>query len=378
MRPLYESIQDDLEIYNSKSSHFSPHLHSFIECVYITDGTLELGIGQELYHMEKGDFAVIFPGLIHHAQVFDPGKCHSMYMLASPSYAGSFRTMLTTQQPSNPIIRAKDVHPDIIYALNGLLEGSRKITARRSVASGTAQEQMERLAAAPVIRQGHTGAIHPVNQEIANHPSKAGAAAATAHTAAAETRSVHTGGASVQMSASAPSANITGRISQLPEMDDQLHPEIPALKQAFVQMILARALLHYTLVDRSVIKDDDLIYQTVAYVAEHFTEPITLTSMAKDLYVSPYSLSRIFSGTFHTNFNGYVNDTRLEYVCSLLRYSDQSITEAYENAGFESQRTFNRVFSDKLHMTPREYRNAFRETAAGDNKETAGHGYYHI
>lgn len=352
MRPLYESIQDDLEIYNSKSSHFSPHLHSFIECVYITDGTLELGIGQELYHMEKGDFAVIFPGLIHHAQVFDPGKCHSMYMLASPSYAGSFRTALTTQQPSNPIIKAKDVHPDIIYALNGLLEGSRKITARRSAASATAEEQKERLSAAPVIRQGQRGAIHPVNQESANHPIKA----------AQQTQDT----------------SITGRISQLPEMDDQLHPEIPALKQAFVQMILARAFMHYTLTDRSVIKDDDLIYQVVAYVAEHFADPITLTSMAKDLYVSPYALSRIFSGTFHTNFNGYVNDTRLEYVCSLLRYSDQSITEAYENAGFESQRTFNRVFSDKLHMTPREYRNAFRETAAGDNKEAAGHGYYHI
>ena len=112
----------------------------------------------------------------------------------------------------------------------------------------------------------------------------------------------------------------------------------------------------YKLEPRSATVNNDLIFRSVSYIAEHFAEPITLTKMAKDLYVSPYAISRMFSGTFHTNFNGYLNDTRIEYICSLLRYTDQSITEAYINAGFESQRTFNRVFQEKMHMTPREYR----------------------
>ena len=33
----------------------------------------------------------------------------------------------------------------------------------------------------------------------------------------------------------------------------------------------------------------------------------------------------------------------------------------YLDAGFESQRTFNRVFKDRFRMTPREYRKRFRE-----------------
>lgn len=41
-----------------------------MEIVCVTKGTLELGVGQELYHMETGDIGVVFPDVIHHYQVF--------------------------------------------------------------------------------------------------------------------------------------------------------------------------------------------------------------------------------------------------------------------------------------------------------------------
>ena len=40
-------------------------------------------------------------------------------------------------------------------------------------------------------------------------------------------------------------------------------------------------------------------------MATHFTEDISLTKMAQDLGYSPFALSRVFSQTFHTNFNRY-------------------------------------------------------------------------
>ena len=57
MFPVYEEKKKNLHIHLRTSAHASPHLHNFIEFIYITEGTLELGMGQELYHMEKGDFA---------------------------------------------------------------------------------------------------------------------------------------------------------------------------------------------------------------------------------------------------------------------------------------------------------------------------------
>ena len=66
MFPVYEEKKKNLHIH----LRTSPHLHNSIEFIYITEGTLELGMGQELYHMEEGDLAVIFPDVIHHYQVF--------------------------------------------------------------------------------------------------------------------------------------------------------------------------------------------------------------------------------------------------------------------------------------------------------------------
>ena len=84
MLPIYEKIENSLEIYHQNSCHIPPHLHKSLECVYITEGTLELGICQELYHMEKGDFAIVFPDLIHHYQVFCPQKSTAVYLFCQP------------------------------------------------------------------------------------------------------------------------------------------------------------------------------------------------------------------------------------------------------------------------------------------------------
>ena len=45
----------NLHIHLRTLAHASPHLHNSIEFIYITEGTLELGMGQELSHMEEGD-----------------------------------------------------------------------------------------------------------------------------------------------------------------------------------------------------------------------------------------------------------------------------------------------------------------------------------
>lgn len=43
-----------------------------------------------------------------------------------------------------------------------------------------------------------------------------------------------------------------------------------------------------------------------------------MTDMAHHLGISPYAFSRVFSKTFHSNFNQYLNATSLDYACNLL------------------------------------------------------------
>lgn len=259
MLPFYEKIENFLEIHIQKSRHISPHLHKSLECIYVTEGTLELGICQELFHMEKGDFAIVFPELIHHYQVFCSQKSTAIYLLASPSLSGTFLPKLQQFCPDYPIITREDLHPDIPYAIKSLLKDS-------------------------------------------------------------------------------------------DDSDDIV------LHQAFLQIILARSMPYFSFIEKSALGSNDIIYQTVSYIAAHFKESLTLTNMAHDLGCSPYVLSRVFSGTFHCNFNQYLNEVRLDYACALLKYTSQPITDVCLNSGFESQRTFNRVFRNCYRMSPREYR----------------------
>ena len=259
MLPLYEQSIEKLEIRHRRASHLPPHLHKAMECVFVTEGTLAIGIGPELYEMKEGDFAIVFPELTHHYQVFSENKCRAIFLYVDPSLITTFLTTMQQQCPKCPVISKKNVDQDILYSLQSLLRQ----------------------------RYGKTDLI---------------------------------------------------------------------LQQAFVQIILARSLPQFELIEKSTIGRDDIVYQTVSYIAANFRDPLSLTQMATDLGYSPYTLSRVFSGTFHKNFNQYLNEVRLEYAASLLLYTNQTITDIYMNAGFESQRTFNRVFSEQFRMSPREYR----------------------
>ena len=126
--------------------------------------------------------------------------------------------------------------------------------------------------------------------------------------------------------------------------------------KAYVHMILAHVFTEMPMIDKNAIGSDDLIYSSVAYVAKNYGSQITLEKMANDLGVSKYVLSRMFAKTFHCNFSKYVNGVRLNNAVTELENSQDSITNICLNCGFESQRTFNRVFKDRYKLTPREYR----------------------
>ena len=126
--------------------------------------------------------------------------------------------------------------------------------------------------------------------------------------------------------------------------------------KAFIQLILSRTLLNLELVRNKNTDSNDLTYQIVSYISQNFHEHISLDVLASELCVSKYHLSRIFSSKLNTNFCDYVNSIRLSYATTLVRTTNNSITQICSDSGFDSQRTFNRVFKELFQMSPREYR----------------------
>ena len=85
MFPVYEQKKENVHILQKTSRHAPPHLHNSVEFIYVISGSMEIGMGQELFHMDEGDFAVIFPDVIHHYQVFEKGKNKSIYLCVGTS-----------------------------------------------------------------------------------------------------------------------------------------------------------------------------------------------------------------------------------------------------------------------------------------------------
>ena len=249
--------EDGVAIECKKPVHIPPHLHDAVEMIYVTSGTVELGVGQELYHMEQGDFAVVFPNVIHHYQVFGTGKNEGIYIYMEPAMLPFYYDDLQKFSPQYPIIEKKNLSNDIVNAIHALLDT---------------------------------------------------------------------------------------------ECDNRM------LIQAYTQVILALVFSSMKMTEKEYVGGNDIIYKAVEYVAKNFREVLYLEKMAYDLGVSKYVLSRMFAKTFHCNFNQYINGVRLNYATAFLKNSHESITDICLDCGFESQRTFNRVFKEKYKMSPREYR----------------------
>lgn len=129
-----------------------------------------------------------------------------------------------------------------------------------------------------------------------------------------------------------------------------------ALGSAWIQVILASIFPLLDLKETDRPETEDLVYRLVHYIMEHFKEPLSLDLLARELHVNKYYLSHVFSGRLQMSFPQYLNRIRLEYALTSIRSSTKTLTCIWEDAGFSSQRSFNRIFQSVMGMTPIEYR----------------------
>lgn len=103
--------------------------------------------------------------------------------------------------------------------------------------------------------------------------------------------------------------------------------------------------------------DGTLMKGILNYCNKHYTEPLSLDILSKELNAGKYHISHIFSEKLKISFPDYVNGLRINDAIRLLTAdSDRSITDIAYDCGFNSTRTFNRAFVKYTGTSPREYR----------------------
>lgn len=97
-------------------------------------------------------------------------------------------------------------------------------------------------------------------------------------------------------------------------------------------------------------------YNTMNYLDRHFTEDITVESVAAAMFLNKDYLSHVFKDETGYTVIGYVISLRINRAKVLLAESDQSITDIAAACGYTDFSYFSRLFKKHAKASPSEFR----------------------
>ena len=104
------------------------------------------------------------------------------------------------------------------------------------------------------------------------------------------------------------------------------------------------------------------IYSIANYIHNHYPEELTLDSLSREFFISPYYLSHQFKDVTGYTLTQYIQMTRIRNVQYLLLNTRKKISRLAEECGFTSFSQFNRIFQKYCSQSPSE----FRKNGGGD------------
>ncbi|WP_258956617.1 helix-turn-helix transcriptional regulator [Enterococcus malodoratus] len=255
----------------------TPHWHREVELIYVTKGTISLGIDDVPYKLSEGEIAFIGGGLIH-------------YVLASP---GSERFVYQF---------------DLSYFTAGNKENLdlQKLFAEVLPIS----PQWEREDEAAVRRLLEAMNLESEKQEIGYQFA------------------------------------LRAELFQLITL---LLRNVP--KQAKQSKKIKK------LATQDVLEKLDVIF---SYVEAHYQEELTLQNIAEVSGYSSFYFTKFFKKNTGKTFLTFLNEYRIDKAKWLLINSDLPVSEIITQTGFESDKTFYRLFKSSMAMAPLEYRNTMK------------------
>lgn len=99
-----------------------------------------------------------------------------------------------------------------------------------------------------------------------------------------------------------------------------------------------------------------IIARVKTYMEENFRQPITVETVAKNCYISPGYLSRLFKKQCGLTCQQYLIQLRLDHARRLLLDSNYKTGEIAERSGIFDPNYFSRLFKKNFHMSPTQYR----------------------
>ncbi|MFB5268249.1 helix-turn-helix domain-containing protein [Paenibacillus enshidis] len=103
-------------------------------------------------------------------------------------------------------------------------------------------------------------------------------------------------------------------------------------------------------------EEQDMIAAALRHMEACYSEPLTLSSLAERLRISPRQLQRGFKARFGHSPMEHLIGIRLEHAKRLLEQGNRPVAQIAEEVGYPDSYYFSRLFKKKTGLSPRGYK----------------------
>lgn len=123
-------------------------------------------------------------------------------------------------------------------------------------------------------------------------------------------------------------------------------------------------IIHETKKDENVL----IITNALDYIHKNYMHPISIEDLANMCHLSVSHFRRTFHSIMGAAPLDFLNSTRIDEACRLLRSTEDSVLTISEQVGFHSISSFNRCFIKLMEVPPRIWRNQTLQSEAVSTK----------
>lgn len=98
------------------------------------------------------------------------------------------------------------------------------------------------------------------------------------------------------------------------------------------------------------------VHEALLFIERHYKENITVSQLADWCNINRSYFGKIFRNTIFMTPQKYIIKYRMNVACSLLRDTNENISNIASAVGYENQMNFSRAFRKELGMSPSEWR----------------------
>jgi len=97
------------------------------------------------------------------------------------------------------------------------------------------------------------------------------------------------------------------------------------------------------------------------HIRDNIHDEISNTELGAIFGYHPFYISKMLKDKKGITLHQYVIQYRIKYALSMLKFTDKSIADIADGTGFTDASYFTKSFKAQFGMTPKEYRNKFKE-----------------